>query len=354
MPESCRACGHRRLGRVAAGKEVGDGLAPETVFDLDGRADLGELERRAGGGDVHERPVDRTEVALGREEQMADDLAADADRDRDRLGITAGLRACPGFHETPPVIATIRRRSGDDPPDVVLDHDPATQVGGKDHGDPRRACVEQHLFSEPLLDDQRAAELRVRVRQLPPELHLVLEPPGMVDGDRRMGGEHRQQVGIVGAEPVPTLGRMEVQGADRLAAEDQRRADDRPEGVAVERARSMLGRGVVVHPDGPLGQDGLCRQPFAEGHLEVEQVRRVPRHRDDPESVALAVPQKDVPAVGAEQTAGVINDRRQDRVEVKGLGDANGRRQEPVDLGAPPSIAGSMAVMAAISSGSAS
>ena len=58
------------------------------------------------------------------------------------------------------------------------------------------------------------------------------------------------------------------------------------------------------------------------------------------ESVALAVPQQDVAAVGAEQAAGVIHDRRQDRVEVEGLGDPNGRRQESVELDAPPSIAG--------------
>ena len=95
VPESCHACGHRRLGRIAAGKEVGDGLASETVFDLDGRADLGELKRGTGGGDVHERPIDRTEIALGREEQMADDLAADPDRDRDRLGVTSASAPAP-------------------------------------------------------------------------------------------------------------------------------------------------------------------------------------------------------------------------------------------------------------------
>ena len=47
-----------------------------------------------------------------------------------------------------------------------------------------------------------------------PSFTSFLEPPGVVDRDRRMGGEHRQQVGIVGAESMATLGRMEVQGAD--------------------------------------------------------------------------------------------------------------------------------------------
>ncbi len=54
----------------------------------------------------------------------------------------------------------------------------------------------------------------------------------------------------------------------------------------------------------------------------------------------LAVPQQHVAAVRAQQGPGVVHDRRQDGLEVERLGDPHGGRQEPVDLGAPPSIAG--------------
>ena len=138
-----------------------------------------------------------------------------------------------------------------------------------------------------------------------PRFDLVLEPPGVVDGDRRMGGERGEQVGIVGAEPVPALRRMEVQGADRLAAEDQRRADDRPEGVA-GRARALDARmSRSRRPRSFAARRIACvDRPSPKAISKSSRSDRVPRHRDDPESVALAVPQQHVAAVGAEQTSG--------------------------------------------------
>src|SRR4029453_1800375 len=87
VPEPRRASGHRRLARIGAGEEVGSGLAPQSLLDLERGTDLRELEGHAGDRDVDQRPIDRTEILLCREQQMARDVAADANGDGERLRI---------------------------------------------------------------------------------------------------------------------------------------------------------------------------------------------------------------------------------------------------------------------------
>jgi hypothetical protein len=131
----------------------------------------------------------------------------------------------------------------------------------------------------------------------------------VIDGDGGMTGERGEDVGILRPEPVAALRRVEVQRADRLASEDERRADHRAEVVLVERARPMRVRRVVVHPDRPLAQDRLGGHSLAEIHLEPEQVGRSLRYRHDPEPVSLAVPEEHVAAVRPEQGSRILDDR---------------------------------------------
>ena len=72
--------------------------------------------------------------------------------------------------------------------------------------------------------------------------------------------------------------------------------------------------------------------PSPKRHLEPQHVGREVRDRDDPQDVALAVPQQDVAAVGAEERRRVVDDRREDGVEVERLGDTPGGDQELVEL----------------------
>jgi hypothetical protein len=159
MPQSCGSCRHRRLVRIRPGQQVRHRLAAKPLLDLERRPDLGELERDARDRDVDERTVDRGEVPFGGEHEVPGDLATDPDRHRERLGLRRA------FDEPSPIVAAIRRRPGDHPPDMVLDHDPAAEVLGQDPGDAGRPAIEQHLLGESLLDGERSAQLGVRLGQ---------------------------------------------------------------------------------------------------------------------------------------------------------------------------------------------
>ena len=177
-----------------------------------------------------------------------------------------------------------------------------------------------------------SGQLAVGLGEVPSELHLVLVAPGVVDGDRRVPGEGRQEVGRAGRERVPAAPGVDVDRADRGAAEQQGRAQDGSEDVPVEGADAMLVRAVVLDLDGLLAGDRLGRHPLAERHLEAEHVGREVRDRHDPQGVALAVPQQDVAAVGAEERRRVVDDRREDGVEVERFGHPPRGDQELVEL----------------------
>ena len=98
---SCRSAGPWRLH-------------PERrVLDLGGRANLGELERDPGRGDIDERPIDRPELLVGREDQVADDVRSDPHLDRDRRPSPARASE-PAFgrrpKETSPIVSANRAR----------------------------------------------------------------------------------------------------------------------------------------------------------------------------------------------------------------------------------------------------
>jgi hypothetical protein len=334
MPESRRARGHRRLARIRPGQQVCGRLAAQPFLDLERGPDLGELECGARDRDVHERAVDRAEVLLGGQQQVAGNIAADPDGDRERLGIGRGL------DELLPVVTAVRRGAGDHTVDVVLDDDAAAEMGGQDLGDAGRAAVEQDLLGEALLHRERSAELPVGLAQDPPEVDLVLVASRVVDRDRRVTGERRQQVGVIGPEAVAALRGVEVQRADGLAAEDQWRTDDRSEVVLVQNPGPVWIRRVVVDPQRALGQDRLRRDALAEVELEPVHLDRPSGHRDHPQCVPVALPQEHVAAVGIEQAPGIIDDRGKDGLEVERFGHPPGGRQESLDLFAPPPIVG--------------
>ncbi len=269
---------------------------------------------------------------------LAGDLAADAHSDREGLAAdTLGDAAAVGRpggqpQEPPPAVPAVRGGARDKPVQVVLDRDIATEIFGKDRRDASWALVEQHVLGQPLLHREQSGQLAVGLGEVLPQLHLVFVAPRMVDGDRRVTGEGSQQVGGARREGMAAAAGMDVDRADGGATEQQRRAQDRPEDVPVEGANPVLVRGVVLDLDGLLGGDRLRRHAIAERHLEPEHVRREVRDRDDPERVAVPIPQEDVAAVGAQEGRRIVDDRGQDRVQVQRFGHAPRGDQELIEL----------------------
>ena len=218
-----------------------------------------------------------------------------------------------------PGVAAVGRRPGDRSVEMVLDHDPPAEMFGENSRDPRRTGVEDHLLGKALLNGQRPAELAVRVGEDATEPDLVLVPPGMLDRGRRVTRERGEKVRRAGEEGSARPARMDVDRPDRVAAKDQRRAQDGAEVVSLETGCPILVRAVLGDLDGMLGEDRLGRQAFAESELEADHVARHLGDRDDPERVALAVPQEHVAAVGTEQRRGVLDDRGEDGLEIESI-----------------------------------
>ena len=71
VPEARGAERDRLLAGVGAAQQVRCSFAPKPFLHLDGGPHLGEGQRDTGGGGVDQRPIDRPEVSVGRQEEVA-------------------------------------------------------------------------------------------------------------------------------------------------------------------------------------------------------------------------------------------------------------------------------------------
>ena len=74
VAEAGRPGGDSLLAGVRAAQQVRGGLTAQALLDLDGGAHLGEGEGHARRGRVDQRPIDRAEVLVGRDEEVAGHL----------------------------------------------------------------------------------------------------------------------------------------------------------------------------------------------------------------------------------------------------------------------------------------
>ena len=316
---------------------------PEPFLDLGGGALLRELERDAGRGHVDQCPVDGTQVRVRGEQQVARHLGTHPDGDRERVALdarsTIGAVGV-GVDQLAPALPRVRRRTGDEPVHIVLDDDAAAEVLGEDCRDAIQPVPEHDLLGEPLLDRQRPSHLVVRLGERRSQPDLVLVSASVVDGDRGMAGECREDVVGTASEGSAISVRVDVDGPDRFTPYHERRAQDRAEVVRVQGAGPVGVCPVVRHLDRATGEDRLGGYAIAERKLQTEDLRAEVPDRDDAEHVALAVPEEDVAAVRAQQGRGVPDDRRQHGLHVERLGDLAGGREQAVEPVGPTPFLG--------------
>ena len=125
---------------------------------------------------------------------------------------------------------------------------------------------------------------------------------------------------------------VHVDRPDRRALDDERRAEDGPEVVVVQRrrpdARTSRSRStwIVRRPriacDDRPSPNASSKPSISGGKFATATTRSMSRSRSQSNMSPLSAPSSAVASV---------DDRGQDRVEVQRLGDASGRREEPVE-----------------------